>query len=102
MTTDARYSIEAQTSLSGEQGEWCLRRLALFQRIAMWLPSRRGLQWNYTSILNIIFLVLAAILVIRFLRTGGLPMLKMMNRPEHAMEHHDMESHAMGHHGMTQ
>jgi uncharacterized membrane protein YraQ (UPF0718 family) len=61
-----------------------------------------GIQWNYTSILNIIFLVLAAILVIRFLRTGGLPMLKMMNRPEHAMEHHDMESHPMGHHGMSQ
>src|SRR5207248_748536 len=33
-----------------------------------------GIQWNYTSILNIIFLALAAALVIRFIRTGGLPM----------------------------
>ena len=42
-----------------------------------------GIHWNYTTVLNIIFLVLAAILVIRFIRTGGVSMLKMMNRPEH-------------------
>ena len=46
-----------------------------------------GVQWNYTSILNIIFLVLAALLVIRFIRTGGLPMLGMMNTPEKEMSH---------------
>ncbi len=50
-----------------------------------------GIHWNYTAVLNIIFLVLAAILVIRFIRTGGVDMLKMMNRPEHEMEHHDMD-----------
>src|SRR5437660_8285793 len=49
-------------------------------------------QLNYTSILNIIFLVLAAILVIRFIRTGGLPMLRMMETPEHDMAHHEMSS----------
>ena len=47
-----------------------------------------GIHWNYTSILNIIFLVLAAILVIRFIRTGGIPMLRMMNTPEPDMAHH--------------
>jgi uncharacterized protein len=36
---------------------------------------------NYTTILNIIFLVIAGVLVWRFIRTGGLPMLRMMNRP---------------------
>jgi len=40
-----------------------------------------GVQWNYTSVLNIIFLLLAAILVVRFIRTGGLPMLRMMKKP---------------------
>jgi uncharacterized protein len=40
--------------------------------------------WNYTTILNIIFLALAAALVWRFVRTGGLPMLKAMNQPAHA------------------
>jgi uncharacterized membrane protein YraQ (UPF0718 family) len=51
-----------------------------------------GIHWNYTSILNIIFLVLAAILVIRFIRTGGLAMLRMMNTPEKEMSH---EMHEM-------
>jgi len=37
-----------------------------------------GIRWNYTTWLNIVFLVLAAILVIRFVRTGGIPMLRMM------------------------
>src|SRR5579884_3672730 len=35
-----------------------------------------GIHWNYTSVLNIIFLALAAILLIRFIRTGGVAMLK--------------------------
>jgi uncharacterized membrane protein YraQ (UPF0718 family) len=50
-----------------------------------------GVHWNYTSVLNIVFLVLAAVLVIRFLRTGGPAMLKMMNGPAHEMAHQDME-----------
>ncbi len=49
-----------------------------------------GVSWNYTTILNIIFLFLATILVIRFIRTGGLPMLRMMSKPEHDMAHHEM------------
>jgi uncharacterized protein len=49
-----------------------------------------GVSWNYTTILNIIFLILAAVLVIRFIRTGGLPMLRMMSKPEHDMAHHVM------------
>jgi len=53
-----------------------------------------GIQWNYTTVLNIIFLALAAILVIRFIRTGGTAMLKMMNTPEHEMDHQNMEHHA--------
>jgi uncharacterized protein len=46
---------------------------------------------NYTTILNIIFLTLGALLVWRyFTRGGGLSMLRMMNAPmahEHAHEH---------------
>ncbi len=54
-----------------------------------------SITWNYTTILNIIFLALAAVLVWRFLRTGGPAMLHQMNatpgagadgahRPDHA------------------
>jgi uncharacterized protein len=36
--------------------------------------------WNYTTILNAIFGVLTALLLIRFLSTGGVKMLRIMNR----------------------
>jgi len=49
------------------------------------IPSTRharvteaAVTWNYTTYLNIVFLALAAVITLRFLRTGGLPMLKMM------------------------
>jgi hypothetical protein len=38
-----------------------------------------GISWNYTTWLNIAFLLLAAVLLVRFVRTGGIPMLRMMN-----------------------
>jgi uncharacterized protein len=37
-----------------------------------------SIQLNYTTVLNIVFLILAAVLVWRFLRTGGPGMLKEM------------------------
>lgn len=37
-----------------------------------------GITWNYTTWLNIVFLILAAALIIRFLRSGGRSMLSMM------------------------
>ena len=51
-----------------------------------------GISWNYTTVLNIVFLMVAAALVVRFFRSGGRPMLKMMggapDRDEHtAMSH---------------
>jgi uncharacterized protein len=42
--------------------------------------------WNYTTWLNIVFLILAGLLVWRFFTTGGLAMLRMMNKPA-AMAH---------------
>jgi uncharacterized membrane protein YraQ (UPF0718 family) len=42
-----------------------------------------SIAWDYTTWLNIVFLALAALLVLRFLRTGGPDMLRMMNRPHH-------------------
>ncbi|MFJ1654384.1 permease [Streptomyces sp. NPDC088337] len=37
-----------------------------------------GVRWNYTTWLNIAFLLLAALLLLRFRRTGGPDMLRMM------------------------
>jgi uncharacterized membrane protein YraQ (UPF0718 family) len=53
-----------------------------------------GLSWDYTTILNIAFLMLAAALIWRYFRAGGgLKMLRMMNRPM-ATGAHEHESHA--------
>jgi uncharacterized membrane protein YraQ (UPF0718 family) len=47
------------------------------------------ISWNYTTWLNIVFLLLAAVLLVRFVRTGGVPMLKMMGgAPEEHATHH--------------
>ena len=48
-----------------------------------------ALQWNYTTVLNIIFLLVAAALVVRSFRSGGRQMLKMMGGgpDEHVQEH---------------
>ena len=40
--------------------------------------AETGITWNYTTILNIVFLLLAAALLIRFFRSGGRAMLTMM------------------------
>lgn len=60
---------------------------------ARWIPQHRNAQvveaaisLNYTSILNIVGLVLAAVLLTRFFRTGGPQMLRMMNAPRHSRE----------------
>jgi uncharacterized protein len=59
----------------------------LFQAAGL-LPEERSAKiveasvtWNYTTVLNILFLGLATVLVWRFVRSGGLPMLRMMDEP---------------------
>jgi len=61
------------------------------------LPDE-GVTWNYTTYLNIIFLLLAAALIVRFVRTGGIPMLRMMGgAPDDGHEDHGHEDHASHH-----
>jgi uncharacterized membrane protein YraQ (UPF0718 family) len=48
-----------------------------------------AISWNYTTWLNIVFLVIAALLVVRFVTSGGMPMLRMMDgSPEPGPEEH--------------
>jgi uncharacterized protein len=55
--------------------------------------------WNYTTYLNIVFLLLASALVWRYFRRGGgWSMLKMMNEPmDHHHHHHDHHHHEHAH-----
>jgi uncharacterized protein len=56
----------------------------------------QGVSWDYTTWLNIVFLALAAALIVRFARTGGLAMLRMMGGSPDGHEHHHMDAHASG------
>jgi uncharacterized membrane protein YraQ (UPF0718 family) len=63
----------------------------LFQALGL-VPDERNAKvveasvtWNYTTVLNIVFLALSAFLILRFLRTGGPAMLRMMNEPPSAV-----------------
>jgi uncharacterized membrane protein YraQ (UPF0718 family) len=47
-----------------------------------------SIQWNYTTVLNIVFLVLAGALLVRFVRTGGMPMLRAMGGSPAAADAH--------------
>jgi len=47
-----------------------------------------SIRWNYTTILNIAFLAIAAILLCRFFTTGGPEMAKQMDRPPRGPRRH--------------
>jgi uncharacterized membrane protein YraQ (UPF0718 family) len=51
------------------------------------------ISWNYTTWLNIAFLIVAAVLIIRFIRTGGIAMLRMMGGSPDEPSGHDHQSH---------
>jgi uncharacterized membrane protein YraQ (UPF0718 family) len=57
---------------------------------------QEGISWNYTTWLNIAFLILAGVLVLRFIRTGGIVMLRMMGGSPDTPPDHDHHEH--GHH----
>jgi uncharacterized membrane protein YraQ (UPF0718 family) len=67
----------------------------IFGSLAL-IPSERqarvveaSIAWNYTTWLNLAFLILAGLLISRFLKTGGPAMLRRMNRPaDHGDAHH--------------
>jgi uncharacterized protein len=65
----------------------------LFQGVALTRDERNAkvveasVHWNYTTVLNLFFLAVAAALLWRFVRTGGLPMLREMNAPTTGHDH---------------
>jgi uncharacterized membrane protein YraQ (UPF0718 family) len=69
----------AAMALSGLAVELVFQALGLAPTERNAKVVEASIAWNYTTILNIAFLMLAALLVWRFVATGGLPMLKMMN-----------------------
>jgi uncharacterized membrane protein YraQ (UPF0718 family) len=64
--------------IAGYAVELLFGRLGLIPDQADATIPTEGVTWNYTTFLNIAFLILATALLWRFLRTGGLGMLRMM------------------------
>jgi uncharacterized protein len=89
----------AAMALAGYAVELVFGGLGLVpDRASAKIPSS-GVTWDYTTWLNIVFLALAAVLVVRFFRTGGVMMLKMMGgSPEPAGAEAGHAHHGM--HGM--
>ncbi len=75
------------------EGIFQLLRLVPHTRNAKVLEA--SVSFNYTSVLNIIFILLTVAILIRFFRTGGKQMLEMMN-PKHAVAH-SSEDHSHHH-----
>jgi uncharacterized protein len=71
----------------------------IFQALGL-IPTTRNAQvapttitFNYTTALNILFLIVAGFLILRFLRTGGPSMLRMMNADPKTHESHEHAVH---------
>jgi len=58
-----------------------------------------GIEWNYTSVLNMIFLALAVALLVRFFRSGGPAMLRMMGGGPDGHAGHEAHGPAHDSHG---
>src|SRR5438132_2470306 len=76
----------------------------VFQTLGL-VPTHRAakvlmssVSFNYTTVLNLIFLLLSVLLLVRFFRTGGREMLRMMEGDSHDHSHHEHHDHAH-HHG---
>jgi hypothetical protein len=60
--------------------------------------------WNYTTFLNLLFILVIAVLGARFLTTGGPAMLRAMSQPgghehhDHSVHEPDEHEHAEHHH----
>ena len=83
----------AAMSLAALAVDWIFAALHLIPAHGHAAIMQESIRWNYTSILNIIFLAISALTFVRFLRTGGPAMLRMMddNTPpadDHAPAHH--------------
>jgi uncharacterized membrane protein YraQ (UPF0718 family) len=99
MTAFLLGSFYATMVLAGLAVELVFQGLDLDRKARDAKVMEARVAWNYTTYLNILFLLVAAVLVWRYFRRGGgLAMLRLMNRPgehEHAHSHSHRE-HAHG------
>jgi len=70
------------------------RRAAVVFAVFAAKSPDQGVSWDCTTWLNLVFLSLAAALIIRFVRTGGAAMLRMMGgSPQDHTDPHVSHTH---------
>ena len=87
-------SFYATMVAAGLAVEWIFDGLGLIPDDRNAKVVEASVTWNYTTVLNIVFLCLAAALVWRFVSSGGLPMLRAMSEPAGGHEHGHHHAHA--------
>lgn len=97
------YGAKTAAFLLGTFVEFAFGGLGLIPDLADAKVPMEGISWNYTTWLNIVFLLLAAVLLVRFWRTGGMAMLRTMGgSPDTGHDHADHMHHGAdpqgGHH----
>lgn len=65
-------------ALAGLVIEWLFSLLGLVPTTRLAVVRPEAISWNYTTVLDLAFLLLSALLLFRFFRTRGMQMLKMM------------------------
>ena len=80
-------------AIAGLAVELIFLALGLVPSTRQALVMEPHLTLNYTTVLNVVFLALTVVLVVRFMRTGGPRMLRMMSAPPsaHGGSHQDQE-----------
>ncbi|GAA2490746.1 permease [Streptomyces longisporus] len=86
----------AAMAVAGYVVEFAFGGLGLIPDQADATIPQEGITWNYTTWLNLVFLLLAATLLVRFWRTGGPAMLRMMGGSPDAAEHEHGHGHTPG------
>ena len=84
----------AAMAVAGYVVEFTFGGLGLIPDQADATIPEEGITWNYTTWLNLVFLLLAAALLVRFWRTGGPAMLRMMGGSPDAGETEHRHGHA--------
>jgi hypothetical protein len=79
----------ASMVLAGYMVEFSFSGLGLVPTTRNAKVGQMAIHWDYTTILNIVALIVAASLIYRFVRTGGIPMLKVMGGEPDGHENHD-------------
>ncbi|MFC9848445.1 permease [Streptomyces sp. NPDC060223] len=83
----------AAMAVAGYVVEFAFGGLGLIPDQADATIPEEGITWNYTTWLNIVFLLLAASLLVRFWRTGGPAMMRMMggapDQPHQPHQHNE-------------